>query len=95
MLKVLESLSLPPYPTIVNATKIDYSSFTFDWLETVTKIKIQLGMDVLIGFDIFTDPKNSSVYRLVMGAPETTNPFPRYKIYEYVICIYIFVRKNK
>ncbi|KAJ2951400.1 hypothetical protein O0L34_g13545 [Tuta absoluta] len=77
VIPVLISLGLPPYPTYVNITEdVDYSSFKFDWLETVIRIKTQLGMDVLIGFDLFTDPRNSSVYRLVMGSPETTNPFP-------------------
>ncbi|KAM3958770.1 endothelin-converting enzyme homolog [Aphomia sociella] len=75
--KILENLDLPPFPNYINSTEdFDYSTYNFDWLETVIKIKTQLGMDVLIGFDIFTDPKNSSVYRLVMGSPETTNPFP-------------------
>ncbi|XP_046968307.1 endothelin-converting enzyme 2-like [Vanessa cardui] len=77
ILKVLESLGLPAYPTYINMTEdTDYSTYSFDWLEAVINIKIQLGMDVLIGFDIFTDPKNSSIYKLVMGSPETTNPFP-------------------
>ncbi|XP_050344222.1 phosphate-regulating neutral endopeptidase PHEX [Nymphalis io] len=77
ILKVLESLGLPAYPTYINVTEdTDYSTYAFDWLEAVINIKIQLGMDVLIGFDIFTDPKNSSIYKLVMGSPETTNPFP-------------------
>ncbi|XP_072942732.1 endothelin-converting enzyme homolog [Epargyreus clarus] len=77
VLKILESLGLPSYPTYINVSeKFEYSAYTFDWLEVVIQIKIQLGMDVLIGFDIFTDPKNSSIYRLVMGSPETTNPFP-------------------
>ncbi|XP_039757009.1 endothelin-converting enzyme homolog isoform X2 [Pararge aegeria] len=75
--KVLKSLGLPPYPTFINATEgFDYSTYSFDWLEAVINVKTQLGMDILIGFDIFTDPRNSSVYRLVMGSPETTNPFP-------------------
>lgn len=79
IIKVLESLGLPSFPTYLNVTDdMDYESYTFDWLEAVIKIKINLGMDVLIGFDIFTDPKNSSTYRLVMGSPETTNPFPRF-----------------
>lgn len=79
VISILESLGLPPYPTFINATEdFDYSTYNFDWLDAVIKIKTQIGMDVLIGFDIFTDPKNSSVYRLVMGSPETTNPFPRY-----------------
>ncbi|CAH2230124.1 jg19597 [Pararge aegeria aegeria] len=75
--KILKSLGLPPYPTFINATEgFDYSTYSFDWLEAVINVKTQLGMDILIGFDIFTDPRNSSVYRLVMGSPETTNPFP-------------------
>ncbi|XP_053608812.1 endothelin-converting enzyme homolog [Plodia interpunctella] len=74
---ILKSLNLPLYPTHINATDdVDLSAVTFDWLDTVIKVKTQLGMDILIGFDIFTDPRNSSVYRLVMGSPETTNPFP-------------------
>ncbi|XP_041981184.1 endothelin-converting enzyme 2 [Aricia agestis] len=75
--KIFESVGLPPYPTIVNVTEdLHYDKYTFNWLDTVIKIKIKLGIDVLIGFDIFTDPKNSSIYRLVMGSPEATNPFP-------------------
>lgn len=78
MMSVLESLGLPAFPTIINATDdLDYATYEFNWLDTVIKIKTQIGMDVLIGFDIFTDPRNSSIYRLVMGSPETTNPFPR------------------
>ncbi|CAG9583046.1 unnamed protein product [Danaus chrysippus] len=81
VIKILESLGLPAYPTVINVTDdIDYSDYKFNWLEAVIKIKTQLGMDVLIGFDIFTDPKNSSIYRLVMGSPETTNPFPSFLI---------------
>lgn len=77
-MSVLESLGLPAFPTIINATDdLDYATYEFNWLDTVIKIKTQIGMDVLIGFDIFTDPRNSSIYRLVMGSPETTNPFPR------------------
>lgn len=84
ILKVLESLNLPQIPTYVNITEdFDYESYNFDWLEAVIKVKTILGMDIFIGFDIFTDPKNSSTYRLVMGSPETTNPFPRF-VYLYL-----------
>ncbi|CAH2041649.1 unnamed protein product, partial [Iphiclides podalirius] len=77
VLDVLKELRLPVYPTLINLTNdVDYNNYTFDWLEAVIKIKKNLGMDVLIGFDIFADTKNSSIYRLSMGSPETTNPFP-------------------
>ncbi|CAH0686418.1 unnamed protein product [Spodoptera exigua] len=76
VIATLETLGLPPYPTYINATDVDYSAYTFDWLDTVIKVKTQLGMDVLIGFDIFTDLKNSTVFKLMMGSPEATNPFP-------------------
>ncbi|CAK1582999.1 unnamed protein product [Parnassius mnemosyne] len=77
VIEILNALGLPSFPTLINITDdIDYNNYTFDWLETVIKIKTQLGMDVLIGFDIYSDPKNSSVYRLMLGSPETTNPFP-------------------
>lgn len=79
VIDVLIELGLPVYPTLINATSdIDYDNYTFDWIDTVIKVKTKLGMDVLIGFDIFADLKNSSVFRLSMGSPETTNPFPRY-----------------
>ncbi|GBP32392.1 Neprilysin-1 [Eumeta japonica] len=77
VLGALQTLGLPPYPHYLNTTAdFDYETYSFDWLETVIKVKTYLGMDVLIGFDLFTDPKNSSVFRLVMGSPETRNPFP-------------------
>ncbi|XP_045523017.1 EEF1AKMT4-ECE2 readthrough transcript protein-like [Pieris brassicae] len=76
IIKILEQLALPSHPSFLNITEMDYTNFTFDWVESVIQIKTQLSMDVLIGFDIVTDPKNSSVYRLIMGSPETTNPFP-------------------
>ncbi|CAK1542937.1 unnamed protein product [Leptosia nina] len=75
-IKVLELLGLPSYPTFLNITDVDYSTYSFDWVQIVINVKTKLNMDVLIGFDIVTDPKNSSVFRLIMGSPETTNPFP-------------------
>lgn len=78
VIAILETLGLPPYPTYINATDdVDYSAYSFDWLDTVIKVKTEIGMDVLIGFDIFTDLKNSTVFKLMMGSPEATNPFPR------------------
>ncbi|RVE42834.1 hypothetical protein evm_012509 [Chilo suppressalis] len=75
--EILKELGLPLYPTYLNVTQNNnYDDYNFDWIETVIKVKTYLGMDVLVGFDIFTDPKNSSIFRLVMGSPETTNPFP-------------------
>ncbi|CAH1637040.1 unnamed protein product [Spodoptera littoralis] len=77
VIAILETLGLPPYPTYINATDdVDYSTYAFDWLDTVIKVKTQIGMDVLIGFDIFTDLKNSTIFKLMMGSPEATNPFP-------------------
>lgn len=75
---ILASLGLPLFPTYLNVTKdFDYSTYKFDWLETVIKVKTHIGMDVIIGFDIFSDTRNSSVNTLAMGTPETINPFPR------------------
>ncbi|CAB3262583.1 unnamed protein product [Arctia plantaginis] len=74
-----ESLGLPPFPTFINATDdFDYSTYEFNWLDAVIKIKTQIGNGCVNSFDIFTDPRNSSLYRLVMGSPETTNPFLKY-----------------
>ncbi|XP_012547468.1 endothelin-converting enzyme 2 [Bombyx mori] len=73
---ILASIGLPSHPTYLNISEVDYSTYTFDWVGVVTNIKVLLGMDILIGFDIFSDPLNSSAYRLALGSPETTNPFP-------------------
>lgn len=78
MYSILASIGLPSHPTYLNISEVDYSTYTFDWVGVVTNIKVLLGMDILIGFDIFSDPLNSSAYRLALGSPETTNPFPRY-----------------
>ncbi|XP_048483292.1 endothelin-converting enzyme 2 isoform X1 [Plutella xylostella] len=72
----LKDLTLPPYPSYLAVPEEEHSEVKVDWVQVVVNVKTMLGMDVLIGFEIFNDPKNSSVYRLAMGTPGTTNPFP-------------------
>ncbi|XP_045537018.1 neprilysin-4 [Papilio machaon] len=82
VMNMLDEIGLPHFPTIINATELDIfpaedlNNYTFDWLEAVIKIKKKLGMDVLIGFDIFFDSNNITNDKILIGAPEVTHPFP-------------------
>lgn len=69
---------LPAYPQILNisGTSNVSSNYTFNWIRTVAKVKRRMGSDLLIGFDIFPDPKNRTVHRLAVGAPEANDMLP-------------------
>ncbi|KPI90938.1 Neprilysin-2 [Papilio xuthus] len=76
VMKMLDEIGLPHFPTIINATAEDLNNYTFDWVDAVIKIKKKLGMDVLVGFDIFFDSNNFTNDKILIGAPEVTHPFP-------------------
>ncbi|CAD6994688.1 unnamed protein product, partial [Ceratitis capitata] len=48
----------------------------FDWLRSLVLIKKNLGMDLVVGFDIFPDPVNRTINRIALGTPETDSALP-------------------
>ncbi|XP_017473045.1 PREDICTED: phosphate-regulating neutral endopeptidase [Rhagoletis zephyria] len=48
----------------------------FNWLRSLVLIKKNLGMDLVVGFDIFADPVNRTVNRIALGTPETDSALP-------------------
>lgn len=58
LFKLLDTYNLPNYPTMLNLTEVDYESYDFDWIRSLAKVKQLLGMDIMIGFDVFPDPKD-------------------------------------
>ncbi|XP_062556041.1 neprilysin-like [Armigeres subalbatus] len=76
LFKLLGEYFLPNYPTVLNVTQVDYESYKFEWIRTLAKIKQMLGLDILIGFDVFPDPKNRDSNRLVLGTPELGSDLP-------------------
>lgn len=73
----LEMFHLPPYPSIL-MRDVDANSTAkkFNWIKTIALTKKIYGGDILIGFDIFPDPTNRTLNRLVLGTPETTSLLP-------------------
>lgn len=57
-------------------TKPDSADIKFDWIKSIVRIKRSLGVDKLIGFDVFPDPKNRSVKFLAIGSPSQENDLP-------------------
>lgn len=57
-------------------THPDIEDFQMDWIKTIVKIKRSLGADKLLGFEIFSDPKNRSVNYLAVGSPSQENDLP-------------------
>ncbi|XP_055645400.1 endothelin-converting enzyme 2-like [Toxorhynchites rutilus septentrionalis] len=73
---LLNDMYLPSYPTILNLTAVDYESYDFDWIRSLAKVKQLLGMDILIGFDVFPDPRNRDYNKLALGTPEAASDLP-------------------
>ncbi|XP_029409341.2 neprilysin-4 [Bactrocera dorsalis] len=48
----------------------------FNWLRSLVLIKKNLGMDLIVGFDIFPDPVNRTINRIALGTPETDSSLP-------------------
>ncbi|XP_054747358.1 phosphate-regulating neutral endopeptidase PHEX [Anastrepha obliqua] len=48
----------------------------FNWLRSLVLIKQSLGMDLVVGFDIFADPVNRTVSRIALGTPESDSALP-------------------
>lgn len=74
VLNYLSQVHLPNYPSILD-TPSDTDK-PFDWVETVATVKRIFGADIVIGFDIFPDPTNRLINRIVLGTPETESVLP-------------------
>uniref|UniRef100_A0A1I8P4T7 Peptidase M13 N-terminal domain-containing protein n=1 Tax=Stomoxys calcitrans TaxID=35570 RepID=A0A1I8P4T7_STOCA len=78
----LKEFKLPLIPRGLNVTltpesaKKYGSEESFNWLESVVLIKKFLGMDLLVGFDIFPDPLNRTINRIALGTPEMDSALP-------------------
>lgn len=87
--KYLKEFFLPNYPVIMNITSSSSANHTknpngyFDWVKSVARIKKIIGTDLIVGFDIFPDPVNQSVNRLVFGVPDGSEILPLYKIFSF------------
>lgn len=48
----------------------------YNFISSIVQIKKILTMDVILGFDIFSDPYNGTINRIVVGTPEYASPLP-------------------
>lgn len=71
----LKVFSLPNYPAVLNITQAS-KNYTFDWVISIAKIKKHVGADLIIGFDIFSDPRNRTLKRLTFGLPDSGSMLP-------------------
>lgn len=76
IVKYLEEYRLPMIPSYLNLTDRDRSHLNFDWIRSIGRIKRAFGGDLLIGFDIFPDPKNRTKNRIALGSPEASTMLP-------------------
>ncbi|XP_058817652.1 uncharacterized protein LOC131680955 [Topomyia yanbarensis] len=73
---LLNEFYLPNYPTMLNLTETDYESYSFDWVRSLARIRQQHGMDLMIGFDVFPNPRDRDYNVLVLGTPERGSDLP-------------------
>lgn len=76
VVKYLEEYKLPMIPSYLNLTDRDESTERFDWIESIGLIKKSFGGDLIIGFDLFPDPRNRSRNRIAVGSPEASSLLP-------------------
>ncbi|XP_067624877.1 endothelin-converting enzyme homolog [Eurosta solidaginis] len=82
VIKLLHKFELPILPTGFNMSlpaeviRKYGDDVTFNWLHTLVLIKKNLGMDLMVGFDIFPDPLNRTINRIALGTPETDSSLP-------------------
>ncbi|XP_037917529.1 endothelin-converting enzyme homolog isoform X2 [Hermetia illucens] len=77
ILDYLKAFDLPLVPALLNQTLANSTApYEFDWIKSLVKIKKILGMDVLIGFDIFPDSQNRSTNKIGLGTPESGSALP-------------------
>lgn len=82
ILKYFKEFKLPLYPKALNVTanSEDYKNadkeVNFNFVNSIVQIKRVLTMDVIVGFDIFSDPFNGTINRLVIGTPDSGSPLP-------------------
>lgn len=74
LLDYLTLVGLPEVPSILR-NNTDYEN-KFDWVKTLASIKKVFSADVIFGFDIFPDPSNRTINRLVLGTPESSSVLP-------------------
>lgn len=75
LLDYLTMVNLPECPSLLK-NETNGKNATFDWVKTIATIKSVFGADVIFGFDIFPDPTNRSMNRLVLGTPESSSVLP-------------------
>ncbi|KAL5276353.1 Nep5 family protein [Megaselia abdita] len=82
ILKYFKDFKLPLNPKALNVTansedfKGDDQKLKFNFINSIAQIKKVLTMDVIIGFDVFSDPLNGTINRIVVGTPESGSPLP-------------------
>lgn len=76
VVKYLEEYRLPMIPLYLNLTDRDKNRLNFDWIRSIGIVKKAFGGDLLIGFDVFPDPKNRSNNRIALGSPEPSSMLP-------------------
>lgn len=73
---VLKDFALPKYPAALNKTLNKSTSYTFDWITSIAKIKKYVRNDLIIGFDIYPEPGNRTLKRLTFGLPDASSMLP-------------------
>ncbi|CRK91555.1 CLUMA_CG005212, isoform A [Clunio marinus] len=74
LFRLLGDFGLPKLPSIIeNPTTNDVK---LQWIKIIAKVKRSLGVDILMGFDVFTDPMNRTHQYLAFGTPSQEDGLP-------------------
>ncbi|XP_055544636.1 neprilysin-4-like [Wyeomyia smithii] len=79
--KYMRGLGLPAIPTLLNQSRSSSETYELDWISSVARIRRKLGLNVIIGFDIVPDYRDSNRNRLTFGYSSSSPNIqsPRYE----------------
>ena len=76
LLNYLKEVGLPPVPSFLTLSPKQLKNFTFDWMKADVNVKMILGMDLFIPFEIEPYVYNTSYNVMYMGSSRSKSPLP-------------------
>ena len=76
MFKFLKDVGLKPLPELPKVSSTSDNDKAFNWLPIAVKTKKRIFQDLFIGFSVYPQDTNRSVYRMKLGTPDVRSPLP-------------------
>ncbi|KAJ9575360.1 hypothetical protein L9F63_025688, partial [Diploptera punctata] len=79
MFQFLQDVGMNPLPKLPSNTPGSDVEEPFNWLPIAVKTKRRIFQDLFVGFAVYPQDTNRSVYRMKLGTPDVRSPLPGYR----------------